>query len=226
MKKNTLQLNPLLLMALSVAILFFATFKNASERIRVESKIVLNRIYFPSPVELFFLDNEEKLWPRQWNAERPLLPETIPEFYSAVSKLRNFSLLSQSEIEVIRTWAVKVNSMHNTEVGETSQTQITSSGLWLKKDCSLMFLESIFRKAQADETKKERAREVLSQCKSTEILALWWTIEGALKTKKNLDTALEKMRFHSMNPESKPYSMWLSYELWKVGVAAAGAEAK
>ena len=182
------------------------------------------RLYLPSPLEVKLLGLSSAsaslpLWPRLFSREHPLLPERVPELYTAAFRTGQVSLVSNLEFETARTWSVLVSTSHLNELSrrldaEGSADKILKKGA--RGGCPLFEKEFLFRSAQLHPALKPRFASYLHECDPQDILAEWAELETALGRKDSaaVSKVTERLRQRSFDPKGG-WATWFAGELVK-----------
>lgn len=206
---------------------FFAVRKNYRDTAEVVVKFDPSAFYLPSPVEIELLEPELEIWPRVFNAARPLEPELVPELYTAAARSGRVARLSAEELEAAREWSVMLNRLDletlaaKLPVYPDPQTVLAKRSL---QSCSLWEREVLYRWSQVKPALAPDFLIYLNTCDPRGVLKYWLTLKAALESgdRTRIEQALPGLRERSLVPD-KSWAMWFAGKAVSVGERALEA---
>jgi len=172
------------------------------------------QIFLPSPVERYFLDQKEELWPDAFNSGNTLSPDQLPKLYTLAAKLR-WDSMSPAEIEMARQRSVLYHTNHLDQFRETL-VRADESTIRNEKECSPLMKDTMFRMADAWPELGNAVQDYFLKCDPQSLEVKWATL---LKFARNGDAdkvnemAMELQQ--GVQTEQGEFSRWFLLEAYQ-----------
>lgn len=202
--------------------------KSSSKTPAVSAETPAEVLYLPSPLESELLGPGYKIWPGIFGPEAPLVPERVPELYSAALRGERAVGWSDQDLAVARRWSIALNS-HNlprlksmlSEVVPDPQAYFQKKGR-TRPGCTLPEQEALFRWMQLQSITAENFLSYLEECKVGGVLKDWIQLRFALEHRRESVAAhaLQRLKLRSMVPD-KSWNRWFAEKALKYAALAS-----
>lgn len=200
----------------AAALLFFTTLRvrEASDPTRFLENSPTKAFFVPSPIEGFFLDQDQDIWPGLFSQSKLPSPERIPELHRAIEKSKQNVVFNASDLELSRLWSVFLYAKHTPVLLEVLPLQLKNE----KSSCEWMHLEATFRLAQVDSSFVGTATEKLLACERSRVIGLSLKVLQALATSEFNDWPALSLELNALrnNTTLGPWSRELANQAFQL----------
>ncbi len=173
-------------------------------------------LFVPSPLEAYFLDTREELWPDRFNPKDPLRATEIPAFYTHFIRQNRWDVISPFELEGARQWSILANSQHLNEL-KALLKQPSSLSIRSEKECSPLMQETLYRISQVWPEYLKDIRVYFAGCAPRGIHLLWWEFQAALEKEDPESLRAIGLKFQAgMNDYPGQWSRWFALEAYQI----------
>lgn len=187
-------------------------------------------LFLPSPLESELLGPAYKIWPGVFRAEAPIVPERVPELYSAASRAERIVGWNAEGLARARAWSVAMNSGNRLRaramIAEVLPDPVALLELKIKgktkgpiqtkrmldaRTCSLIEQEALYRWTQLDNTLRDPYVKYLQDCQVTGVFKDWVQLQSALENHKDsqFTQVVERLRLRSLVPDPS-WNRWFA----------------